>query len=611
MATAAEIQTAYKAFYRTDLNATVAASIANSGVSLDNYIAGLTAQTAPTTGAAVAIASFVTGLAPTSAKLDSLKAAADAQVASYIAMGSANPELGAFEAFGRSFATDAETTAAFTAKYGSLSTADFIGVVYGSVYGATPSAAAAANLTAQIEYFTKLYTDNAVPNAAIAAKGAVLGQIVGYAFTSDAANNSNFDNQVNTLLSNIAKGDVAGYGKALPAAVNPGQQGVTIDLTATGNQVSPTAADPAFRSTAQNDTVNALGATLANGTKIDAGAGTDTVNALLSGGTKIGNGAGAIGVTLSNVEVLRVDGAGNLLDAKGVTGLTDIVVTNLDAASNATSIANLTSSIALSLNKSDGAVAFGFGTSAAIDATTINVSDAANLSLSLGGGAQFGAKAVTVNAATNTAATFALQDAQSLTLAGAGNTSYTLAGGSNASLKSIDASGAAGKIGLTLSAIANDTTVKLSAQDDIFSASLTTAKLVSVETGAGADRVVVSAVPNANVAFNDDGSLKAGLVVTDFTKGSDKIDLTVYAATETSVTLNATTLNAINIATTEKAAFDAVIAQLGANEYATFVYGGSTYVVSEGATDGVGTDGLIKVAGVTGLVASATGDILV
>ncbi len=135
MATAAEIQTAYKAIYRADLNATVAAAIAATGISVDTYVAQQLPKVASTTQAAVAIASFVTGLAPTSTKLDELKVEADKQVASYTALGVANPALGAFEAFGRSFATDTATTAGFNTKYGALSNADFINLVYAQVYG--------------------------------------------------------------------------------------------------------------------------------------------------------------------------------------------------------------------------------------------------------------------------------------------------------------------------------------------------------------------------------------------------------------------------------------------------------------------------------------------
>jgi hypothetical protein len=197
MVTAAEVQTSYRAIVRVDLSAATAQGLADSinssSTTLAAYQASLIKQNATTTGASVAIAAFITGVTPTSAKLDELKIAADAQVASYTALKVADPALGAFEAFGRSFATDPLTTAGFNTKYGALSSTDFINVVYAQVYGSNPSAGAFANLSSQIASFTALFNANNVPNAALAAKGAVLGQIVGYAFTSAASTSSVLD----------------------------------------------------------------------------------------------------------------------------------------------------------------------------------------------------------------------------------------------------------------------------------------------------------------------------------------------------------------------------------------------------------------------------------
>src|SRR4051794_25042825 len=120
MATAADVKIAYKAMNRTDLNDTIAQATAdainNGTTTLDAYIESELEKNVATTQAAVAIAAFVTGVTPTSDKLDALKVAADAQVASYTAMGSVHPELGAYEAFGVGFSETAE----FSAKYDAL-----------------------------------------------------------------------------------------------------------------------------------------------------------------------------------------------------------------------------------------------------------------------------------------------------------------------------------------------------------------------------------------------------------------------------------------------------------------------------------------------------------
>ena len=278
MATAAEIQVAYKAIYRTDLNATVAQAIASTGITVDAYVAQELPKVASTTQAAVAITAFITGVTPSSAQLDALKVAADAQVASYTKLGVGNPALGAFEAFGRGLATDATTTATFNTKYGALSTADFITTVYAQVYGATPSAGAAANLTAQIAYFTNLYTANNVPNAALAAKGAVLGQIVGYAFTTDAAANSTLDNSVVTFLTAAATGATSGYAAALPVTSGSGTPGAILTLTTGADVVDVAATNLSFKSTAGDDTIRALGGNTLNTTDVvNGGAGIDTL----------------------------------------------------------------------------------------------------------------------------------------------------------------------------------------------------------------------------------------------------------------------------------------------------------------------------------------------
>ena len=120
----------------------------------------------------------------------------------------------------------------------------------------------------------KNYTNNNVANASLNAKGAVLGQIVGEAFFKFTAQ-SNFDNQVASLLTSAAKGDTSVYAKPLPVVVDPGLAGVTINLTTAADIVGPGVADPALKSTANNDTIN--GAFTATN-KIDAGGGDDTAN---------------------------------------------------------------------------------------------------------------------------------------------------------------------------------------------------------------------------------------------------------------------------------------------------------------------------------------------
>ncbi len=280
MATTAEIQTAYKALYRADLNATVAAAIANTGITVQQYVTQELPKVAATTQAVVAITAFITGVTPTADKLDALKIDADKQFAFYTSIGATIPALGAYEAFGRALSVDSTTTAGFNTKYGALSTTDFINTVYTQVFGTVPTPAALASLTGQINYFTKLFTDSNIPNAALQAKGAVLGQIVGYAFVSDASANSTLDNQVAAFFQAAATGSTSGFAAALPPVAGSGNTGSILTLTGGADVVDPSSTTLSLKSTAGDDVIRALTATaLTSADVVNGGGGTDTLNA--------------------------------------------------------------------------------------------------------------------------------------------------------------------------------------------------------------------------------------------------------------------------------------------------------------------------------------------
>ena len=575
MATTAEIQTAFKAIYRTDLNATVAASIAGSGISLDAYIASQLPQVASTTQAAVAIASFVTGTAPTSDKLDALKVAADAQVASYTALGVGNPSLGAYEAFGRSFATDTTTTAGFATKYGALSTADFIGVVYGQVYGTTPSAGAAANLTAQITYFTNLFTANGVANAALAAKGAVLGQIVGYAFVSSASSTSLLDNQVQSLLTSAAKGDTSVYAKALPVALDPGQVGVTITLAGTATDaVGPTAADPAFKTTGFNDTING---TFLLGAKIDGAAGDDVANLSVTG--ILTPAAGAI-ANLETINVATLGGAAAGFNLTNITGYKTVGFTD-GAAASPGSFTNLAAGTALFLTDTTPATAsnnatFALKTDTAADAATLtlngyngatatvtgyetlNVVVTGNDATANGGVtlADAGLKALTVAATKNVALTLDSTVLESVVATGAGSVAL---GTISNTTKTVDGSGLTGTTGLSFTIAAGNSleSVKASGGIDNFTIT-TTGKALAVDLGAGADTLVYTQTNGA--ASSVFGEVNGGA-------GADVITLSNTGSTTAAFSTQKVTLGA--------GADTLTIADNATNVVTTLVYSGT------------------------------------
>lgn len=611
MATVAEIQAAYRAIVRTELPAATAQTVVNAGTTLDSYITSLLGQTASTTQAAVAVTGFLQGTVPTTDRLDSLTNFAQQQAASYAALGQ-NATIGAFEAIGRGLAGDPTTTAAFAAKYGALSTNDFVTQAYTEVFGVTPSVGAAANLQGQVAYFTALYTGAGIASsqAALLAKGATVGQILGYAITDPTFTAiGSLDDKVKAVLTAAAKGDASVYNKALPNTPNAGTAGVTVQLTAGADTVSPSAANPSLKTTGGDDTISGTTAGfLANGDNIDGGGGNDTLIGKLAGAVSTNPAlAAANKIVLASVEGLKIDGGGATFDATGMTGVTSITATG------STLFTNLTSGLTLAVDNSPGLVRFGFGTAAPVASAEISLTGA-NANLTVGdaaAGGQFGATAVTLNVQTNGTSNLFLDDTTSLAIKGSGNTNFTLFGAANTKLASITAAEATGAIALTHNAHAIDTTVALSAQSDIFRSDFSTQKLVTVTTGTGNDLIAATGLSNAD--FNPDNTLKAGLVVTDFNRGTDKIDLTALGAN--AVVLSAGTLATINAATSVKAAVTAALndAAMVANKFTTFVFNSETYIVKEDAVNGVSIgDGLIKLAGVTlaTIGAGAANDIL-
>ncbi len=618
MATAAEIQTAYKALYRADLNATVAKAIADSGIALDAYIARELPSVSATTQAAVAIVSFITGVTPTSDKLDALKVDADKQVAYYTSIGAANPSLGAFEAFGRALSVDSTTKAGFTSSYGALSTADFINAVYAKVYGVTPSAAALASLTGQIDYFTKLYTDAGLTDASLQAKGAVLGQIVGYAFTTSASANSLLDNQVVAALTAAASGDATVYGKALPP--DPSSLGKTITLTAGNDTVSPTSTSADFKSTTNNDTINAgtAGFWAATDT-IDGGAGVDTLNATIGADVTVAeNGLKSVEklfVTADNAWTVDVEKATSTTEvwnkASGANVLTfDKVALTTTVGMTGSITGNAVFKFAGATSSSDAATlalnaAVGGGTAVIDDIEALTVSTTGTSTLAAINGTTL--KAVTVSGSGSVTSNFATT-VETITNAGTGGVTTDLT-----TLNAIKTyAGGTGKDGVTLDGVhTNDVTINVGAGNDtvILTAGDST-KAVTITLGAGNDQLTTNgqlgnavATPNTNAKI-----LSTLITVTDFNTAEDaiKFDATT-AGTAGREVLSNTEIANIEAATDLLGALNVVVATTAANNYTVFGYKGDTYIFDNGGNAALGTeDTLIKLTGVAVASLNAT-----
>lgn len=545
--TAAQVKTAYKAIHRIDLNDAVAQATAeaiNNGVTtLEAYIGVQLEATVSTTQAGVAISAFVIGKTPTAAKLDELKVLAEAQVASYADMGVGNPALGAYEAFGKGFAETAE----FKAKYSALSTADFINSVYSEIFGKVPSEAAFANLNSQVEYFTNLYTGAGLDNAVDMAKGAVLGQIVGYAFVSDAKADAQIDNQVAKMLTDAANGVEGVYDAPLPGGSKPGQ---TFSLTAGPDSIVGTSG---------NDTINGLtvnaGGTAATTVSafdsIDGGEGVDTLNIFADGANNVSLPAS---VTIKNVEVINLNnstaafhtGTLGTVDASKFVGATAINQAGL-AAANLTNLAatttagfkNVVAPLSVTIAPADAATSATIALDAIAEGSTLNVTATATGTLN----SVVVSGTVTDTDNNKTVANTNLgvkvgKDVQTLSVTTAVATNLTIADGAGTKkLTSIDASASTGAITYadtetTVASIKTGSgkdavTVRTATlKDDAATTAVDETVSASVESGAGDDTI------NINTAGTGTTTVNAG-------EGNDKVTLNTDGDGKLTVNLGA------------------------------------------------------------------------
>ena len=190
--------------------ASVGASIRAGILTLDAYIASLIPQAQHTTVPALVISQFF-GSAPSQTHLGELAAFNTEQFAAYTKAGVADPALGPFEALGLGFSD----TLTFGSKYGGLSDADFLGKAYQDVFGRAPTADQAKHFAEQIQYFETRYmgAGQTAAHADLHAKGAILGQMLGFAVIHEPELHS-YDDAAIAFLQSAAKGQ-AHYGEGI------------------------------------------------------------------------------------------------------------------------------------------------------------------------------------------------------------------------------------------------------------------------------------------------------------------------------------------------------------------------------------------------------------
>lgn len=629
MATIDDVKASYLAITRVELNDTTAAAVAaqidGGTLTLATYQTNLINASATTTQAAFALSTFIQGEVPSSAQVDALTAFAVTQNAYYTnVLQSSNAALGAYEALGRGFASDATTTAAFEARYGAFSAAEFVNTAYAEVFnGAVPSAAAAANLIGQITYFTNLYTAAgiAADDAALQAKGAVLGQIIGYAFTSDAddlpaggsplvaAVEATLQTAANEAVAETPEADSAVYGQPLSGA------GVAIVIAA-GESVSLDVA-----TTVGQDKATTFGDTV-SGVISDSVAGESVSINTAAGNDKIGTATSLVQIEEGAGDGITIDGSGGAdvlyatVDATGISDTTVIknveklyfqtaVGTTIDTKSftGVNELWSFKTTADIDFNNVAGTTTIGIEGEA--NDSTFNFADdvaTANLvvknTLMDNDAIVNGADLKTLNVNVAGASIIEIQTvAETVVVTGASELNLE---GLSSTVKSFDASEltASLSLGATTAFDATvDSAIVLTGKADIVTLGLTSAVDVSLTLGSGADTLNLSATTLTNVDIDADLKVATLATITDFQAGQDKIAITG--------TYDAFTGNLVGQATLE-AALAVVEAATTATNYTLFQFDGSSYIFradgDAGLDDG---DGLVKISGVTGLTYDA------
>jgi pimeloyl-ACP methyl ester carboxylesterase len=181
----------------------------DKGLSSAAYNAELVGQAQQSTIPALLVANFLEGVTPGSARLDGLTAFAQAQYDSYLQSGVVDARLGPYEALGVGFSG----TTAFKDKFGAGSDASYVDAAYRAAFKTAPSGAQVTHFLEQDSYFEARYVANGVAagDAALQARGAVFGQILGFAAL---ASDSPYQSAAVAFLNDASDGNVA-YGVPL------------------------------------------------------------------------------------------------------------------------------------------------------------------------------------------------------------------------------------------------------------------------------------------------------------------------------------------------------------------------------------------------------------
>jgi hypothetical protein len=411
-----------------------------------------------------------------------------------------------------------------------------------------------------------------------------------------------------------------------------GTPGVTIALTAGTDLVSSTAADPALKSSAGDDTfaANTAGDWDPTADKIDGGAGTDTLNAQIAAGLLVGTTGLLATDGLKNVEKAFITAAGaSALDLTAGKELTQVW-------NNASKVGTLTvDGLALTttvgVKGADNGSTFNFvGATGTSDTATLALDKATNA-----GGTTTIANVETLNVANTGTSTVSLTIADTTKVVSTGTGDLTVVFANGAKVASVDASAMAGGLTTNVAGTEAVASVKGGTGADTITTDLATITVNQmIEGGAGADTLIVDSGVNAGFTLmlsggdgpdtfrfldaagtvaNVGGNIKAAtsadfakslITISDFDKASDTIDVKDLGTTATAADRDVLTGTELANIASKASLFEAV--QTAASftdttKFSVFVYGGDAYIFNnnDAGTTFTNDDGLIKVTGVT------------
>jgi hypothetical protein len=338
------------------------------------------------------------------------------------------------------------------------------------------------------------------------------------------------DETFNVTLSNVT-GTIGGVAAAIGDATGVGT--ITNDdeesfslTTSSTDVISPDATDPAFKTTAGNDTITGNNSSIVSeGTlqatdKIDGGDGSDTAKFILHGawtGFTTGEMKNVENVNLTNSTIAAFN-----FSAKGITGAEKYVIDATKASVTLTDLANLVE-LDVTGPAGTGNITADYSTTSTVwtgsqtDTQKLSVTNVGTANTKTDGTdnakvgtvsiAKVEALEITTAGDANTLDLAAVTDAKSIMVAGAGTTQINAVGGA---VTSFDASGATGNVIANLTGVTTAGalgTVKTGTGDDTITASTGDLKINALINGgtSGADKLVLDASAGGTLALQMSG----------------------------------------------------------------------------------------------------------